>query len=228
MRGLSIVLPTYNERENLPILLERISRACKRIHYEMIVVDDNSPDGTALLAKSLKKKYPNLRVFVRRKERGLSSAIHFGIKKAKYNSVCVMDTDLQHPPELLPLLFKQLTYADIVIASRFVKGSKIMGLSTVRRIFSKLAIYLSYLFFPRLVVVKDPLSGFFAIDKELVKEKKFRLRGFKFLFELLVRGRWKRVTEIPFTFKKRRYGKSKLGFREFVNFFLLLLELRFQ
>ena len=168
MGGLSIILPTYNERENLPILLERISKACKRIRYEMIVVDDNSPDGTASIARNLKRKYKNLRIFVRKKKKGLASAIYFGIEKSKNNLVCVMDADLQHPPEIIPKMYQILERGgiDLVIASRFLKNSKLVNFPFYRYFLSKTAIFFIRSIFPKTKNIRDPLSGFFILKKK--------------------------------------------------------------
>jgi len=116
--------------------------------------------------------------------------------------------------------------ADIVIASRFVKGSKIKGLSFQRVKMSQLAIFIIHLLFPFSSKVKDPLSGFFLFRKSMLKGLKLRLRGFKFLLELLIRTKAKRVREVPFVFEERKHGKSKLNISEYFNFLLLLLELR--
>jgi len=210
MRGLSIVLPTYNERENLPILLKRISTACSSLKYEVIIVDDNSPDGTFELAKKLSKRNKQVRAFLREKKKGLASAIYYGVKKSKYSFVCVMDADLQHPPELITKMYTAIEKhrADIVIASRFVKGSKIKGLSFRRVKMSQLAIFIIHLLFPFSSKVKDPLSGFFLFRKSLLKSLKLRLRGFKFLLELLIRTKAKRVKEVPLFLKRESMERA--------------------
>ncbi len=223
----SVVLPTYNERENLPVVIKRLISACKDSSFEVIVVDDNSPDKTYEAAKFLARKIKNVRVFVRERKMGLSSAILLGVRRSKYKYVCVMDADLQHPPELVPLLVRNLATYDIVIASRYLKGSKIAGLSFFRKLASRFVIYLIYLFFPQLRKIKDPLSGFFAFKKSLIKEKRFKMKGFKFLLELLLGNSFSKIKEVPFEFGKRKYGKSKAGIKEGISFLYSLLKLRF-
>ena len=228
MKTLSIVIPTYNEKENLPILIKKLQKILKEKKYEILIVDDNSPDGTGLLAKKISKKYKNIKVFIRKKKLGLSSAILFGIKKSKYKLVCIMDADLQHPPSLIPKMISTLENkkADIVIASRFAPGSKIKGLTNSRVFLSRFGIFLSKLFFPKISNIQDPFSGFFLLKKYLIKNFKLQTKGFKFLLEFLIKSNPKKIEEIPFIFEKRKRGKSKLTKKEFFEFLKLLIYLR--
>lgn len=222
----SVILPTYNERKNLPVVIRRLISGCKDYEFEIIVVDDNSPDKTYEVARSIAKKIKNVKIFVRKSKMGLSSAILFGIKKSKYRFLCVMDADLQHPPELVASLVKELKTYDIVIASRYLEGSKVIGLSLPRKLVSRFLLWFIYLLFPQLRKVRDPLSGFFAFRKSLVERKKYRLIGFKFLLELLLKSPSSKIKEIPFKFGKRKYGRSKAGIKEGINFLYFLLKLR--
>jgi dolichol-phosphate mannosyltransferase len=220
---ISIILPTYNEAENIKRIVREIIKVCEKNfkNFEILVVDDNSPDGTAKEAKKIKNE--KVKVFVRN-ERGLATAIKFGIEKAKYNIVCVMDADGQHPPKYIPLLYKKLvkSNADIVIASRFLRESKTYY-SKIRKIMSLLGNFFISILFPK-IKSSDPLSGFFILKKSSINLKKINGIGFKFLLELLAKQELK-IEEIPFEFKKRERGKSKLNFKEILNFISLLFHL---
>ena len=217
---ISVVIPTYNEAENVRILIPKIRNVLGK-RCEIIVVDDNSQDGTAEVAKKLGSK-----VISRPYKMGLSSAIMKGIKAAKNEIVVVMDADLQHPPEAIPKLIKNSNSYDVVIASRYVKGGKIKGWSIFRKITSKIAISLAKLLLPNIREVKDPESGFFLVKRSQVLSisNKLKLEGFKFLLELLSVGSF-RFKEVPYTFRSRKYGESKFNLKETLNYLLLLLKL---
>lgn len=204
------------EKENLPIILKRLEKILNDFDYEILIVDDNSPDKTAEIAKEFAKRNKRIKVFVRKKRKGLASAILCGIKKSKNEIVCVLDADLQHPPELIPKMFKKLEEkkADIAIASRFIEGSKIEGLNFLRRFMSRIGSFVITTLFPKISHIHDPLSGFFILKKEVIRGIRFKALGFKFLLEVLVKGNYREVVEIPFTFHKRRAGKSKLTLKE--------------
>ena len=126
-RALSIIIPTYNEKDNIIPLVEQIDHALANYDYEIVFVDDNSADGTAELARSLSSKYP-IEVVVRRNERGLASAVVEGIRHATGQYIGVMDADLQHPPEILPNLMQKVrSGVDIAVASRYVEGGGCQG-----------------------------------------------------------------------------------------------------
>ena len=119
---LSLIAPTFNEKENIAPLVERVHKALSQYSYELIIVDDNSPDGTAEAVKSLSRKYP-VKVIVRTDERGLASAVVAGFKEAKGGVLGVIDADLQHPPESLPLLLDAIRKgADVAVGSRYIQG----------------------------------------------------------------------------------------------------------
>ncbi|MEM5831758.1 MAG: glycosyltransferase [Candidatus Aenigmatarchaeota archaeon] len=224
-KKISIVIPTYNERENIKKIIPEIVKICEKNFedFEIIVVDDNSPDKTYEEVKKFKDE--RIKVFVRKKEKGLASAIKFGIEKSKYKYVCIMDADFQHPPKFIPKLYEKLieNSADISIASRFLDKS-VKRAKKIRIFFSKIAIFLISSFFPNLNKVSDPLSGFFLLNKEKVNLKEMKCIGFKFLFELLAKQKLK-IVEVPFKFEKRKEGKSKMGFKEVYNFLKLFLTL---
>lgn len=208
--SLSIIIPTYNERENIARLIESVSAILKKDHlsHEIIIVDDNSPDGTAELIGSLKKKYASL-VLVRRSGKlGLSSAVMAGIAKARAPVVAVMDADFSHPPALLPRMYDKITEGcDFVIGSRYIPGGKIVGWTFYRKLQSRVATLLARFFTP----VRDPVSGFFMIRKRVITGQKIDAKGFKICLEILMRGNYYSTCELPMTFVNRKSGKSKAG-----------------
>lgn len=223
---LSVIVPTYNERENLGELLARIDRALKGCGapYEVIVVDDSSPDGTAELAKELSKAYP-VKVLKRPGRLGLASAVLSGLKVAEGEAVAVMDADLQHPPELLPRMLEELRACDVVVASRYVKGGSVRGWPLLRRLTSRGATLIAGILIPKVRGVRDPMSGYFMFRRSAVEGAVMNPRGFKLLLELLVKGKVSGVREVPYTFSTRIRGKSKLGAGEVFNYLLHVLAL---
>ncbi|WP_297460684.1 glycosyltransferase [Thermococcus sp.] len=214
----SVIVPTYNERDNLEELLERISRAMRDYDYEIIVVDDDSPDRTWEFAQKLSEKYP-LRVIRRTDEKGLSSAVIRGFKEASGDVFVVMDADLQHPPEKIPELVKAIEEgADIAIASRYVPGGAVKNWYWYRKLISRGAIMLGRLALPKIRDVKDPVSGFFALRREVVEGIELNPIGFKILMEILIKGRYNKVVEVPFTFGLRKAGESKLTGKTMIKY----------
>ncbi|MBW2995091.1 glycosyltransferase [Candidatus Woesearchaeota archaeon] len=160
--NLSIIIPTYNEAENISSLIQDIYKHVN--DAEIVVVDDNSPDGTADIIQSLKKKFKNLKLLIRKEEKGLSSAVLAGFKIASGQNYCVMDADYSHPPEFIPRLRKELDDADMIFASRYVKGGGCENWPLLRRFISKFATILAR----QLTSVKDPMSGFFMLKKHII------------------------------------------------------------
>ena len=215
---LSLISPTFNEKENITPLVERVHKALSKYSYELIVVDDNSPDGTSELAKSLSSKYP-LKVIVRTSERGLASAVVAGLDQATGEVLGVLDADLQHPPEEIPALLEAIRGgADVAIASRYVEGGNIEGWSTKRAIISKGAKLLATILLPSTREIKDPLAGFFLFKRKVIDGAVLTPTGYKILLEVLVRGNASQIAEVPYTFKERERGKSNLTIREQLNF----------
>jgi dolichol-phosphate mannosyltransferase len=215
---LSLIVPTYCEGQNIAELIERVHQSLSNCGYELIVVDDNSPDGTSELAESLSRKYP-IRVITRRNERGLASAVVDGFRQAKGEILGVIDADLQHPPEILPELLKEVKGgADVAIASRYVKGGGSAGWSMKRRIISRGSKVLAGLLLPSVRGVKDPLSGFFLLRRRVIDGVALSPTGYKILLEVLVRGKANEITEVPFIFKERERGESNLNAGEGINY----------
>jgi dolichol-phosphate mannosyltransferase len=227
--GLSVIVPTYNEAENIGELIERVEASLKGLDFEVIVVDDSSPDGTAEIAEELGKAYGNVKVVRRPRRMGLASAILDGMKVAKYELVAVMDADLQHPPELLPKLLEEARKGyDVVVASRYVEGGGVEEWSLWRRLVSRGATLLAHALLPRTRKVRDPLSGFLLFKKGVVEGVQLNPIGYKLLLEVLVKGRYGSVAEVPYAFKARRRGRSKLGLREVFDYVVFLFKLRRQ
>ncbi|RLF84624.1 glycosyltransferase family 2 protein [Thermococci archaeon] len=215
---ISIIIPTYNERENLEELFERVSRALEDRDFEIIIVDDDSPDKTWEKAEILGKIYP-VRVIRRTKEKGLSSAVIRGFEEVNGDIIVVMDADLQHPPEVIPKLIEAIEHgADISIASRYVKGGKVENWYWWRKIISKGAIMVGRVALPKIRDIKDPVSGFFALKKGVIAKTDLNPVGFKILLEILIKGQYERVVEVPFTFGLRRAGESKLSQKQIINY----------
>ncbi len=220
---LSIIIPTYNEKENIKILLEKINKEFEnnKINGEVIVVDDNSPDGTGKILEKLKEKYSYLNVIYRKGKLGLSSAVFEGIKISKGEILGVIDADLSHPPEKIPEMFRIIkgNEVDFVIGSRYIKGGKIEGWNIKRLIMSKIATLLARPF----TKIKDPMSGFFMIKKECIEKKEFNSQGFKILLELILKAEYKKIKEIPIIFINRTEGKSKAKTKEIFYYLKNLL-----
>ena len=223
---LAVVVPTYEERDNLPTLVERIDAALGGRRYRIVVVDDDSPDGTADAARSLGERYP-VDVIVRREERGLASAVVDGIRRSASRYVAVIDADLQHPPELLPGLLAAVEDADVAVACRYTPGGGVGAWSLPRRAVSKGATLLAHLILPAARLTPDPMSGYFLLRREVVEGAALDPLGYKILLEILARGAVGRVAAVPYTFETRLHGASKLGFREQVHYLRHLLRLRF-
>ena len=223
---LSIVVPTYNEAENLPHLLERIDHALGDVSYEVIVVDDDSPDGTWRVAESLSSRYP-VRVVRRRGQRGLGTAIVEGLRRAQGDYVAVIDADLQHPPELLPTMLRAAEEkgADIVVATRYAPGGGVEGWSRLRLLMSRAAGLLAHLLLPEARKTSDPMSGYWLVRRSLLEGMELRGESWKVLLEILVRAPGARVEEVPYVFQRRERGESKLGPRAMLDYVRDLLRL---
>jgi dolichol-phosphate mannosyltransferase len=213
-RLLSVVVPTYNEAKNIKTLVKKVFGALEAlrpygIEGEVVIIDDNSPDGTADIAKNLAKGIPEIKVVVRKGERGLSSAILKGFKIAKGDILLVMDADLSHPPKLIPDLVTPIVKGkcDMTIASRYMRGGGTEDWPMKRRVVSWGATVLAHLVTP----VKDPMSGFFALRRSVIEGVRLDPKGYKIGFEILGRGNYKKVLEVPYKFKDRKAGKSKMS-----------------
>ena len=212
----SIIIPTYNESQNILKILKSIQdNLPKNTKAQTIVVDDNSPDGTGKLVEEYiqnVKKLANhtIEVIHRKTKDGLSSAILKGVQLATGNTIVVMDSDLSHPASLLPKMIDALKHPkyDIVVASRYINGGAIVGWTRKRKFLSRLATFIAKRGLG--VPTKDPMSGFFAFKKPVIQGLSFDAIGYKMLLEILVKAKNANVLEIPYTFTNREFGKSKL------------------
>ncbi len=230
---LSIILPTRNESGNVHLLLSRIESATQGIPTQVVFVDD-STDETPQVIQEIGDLFPLTTTLIVRKpeERtdGLGGAVVRGLQAAQAPWVCVMDADLQHPPEIIPLMLDraQKSNADMVIASRRTAHSNAKSLGAWRTAVSRSLDTLARMMFPsHLRKVSDPLTGFFLLRKEGIQVDQLRPRGFKILLEILVRFPKLRVAEVPFEFGTRHAGKSKASPNEVFKYLSLLWTLRF-
>lgn len=229
---LSVVLPCFNERENLAPLLERLQHALAAIAWEAIIVDDDSPDRTWDAAKTIAARNPRVRVLRRVGRRGLASAVVEGMLASAAPYVAVMDADLQHDEALLPAMLEALRggRADIVVGSRHVGGGSVGGgFSPARQSLSDMGTRAANLLLGDRAI-RDPMSGFFMAPRDLVEEAAPRLsaQGFKILLDLLLSVAPRtRVLEMPYGFRPRHAGQSKLDARVLLDFIGLLLDKSF-
>lgn len=224
---LSVVLPSFNEAGNIPILIDLLDKALSGIAWEAIVVDDNSPDGTTEVARAIAGRDPRVRVIRRIGRRGLSGACIEGILSSSAPYVAVMDADLQHDETLLPMMLATIRTddTDLVVASRKVEGGTVgEGLSAVRAWGSNIANGLAQKLLN--VTLSDPMSGFFMIRREKAESLAPRLspQGFKILLDLVSSANGSlKIKELPFTFRERQHGESKLDTLVTLDYFGLLL-----
>lgn len=223
---ISIIIPTFNEAQNLTILIPRIFEIMNQngLKAQVIVVDDNSPDGTWEIAQNLAHSF-NLKLVRRFDERGLSSAVLEGFRHAQGEILTVMDADLSHPPEKIPEMVKLIEagFADMVIGSRYVEGGEFKNWPPFRRFISKCATGMAKI----VCDIKDPITGFFSLKKKILNGIELNPKGFKISLEILVRCNLKKVIEIPITFTDRKFGESKLNQRVILDYIFHLLALFF-
>jgi len=214
---LSLVIPTYNEKENIEnLILEILSNFDKnKINGEIIIVDDNSEDQTGVIVENMKEKYNNIYVIHRDGKLGLSSAVLEGFMVSNGEILGVMDADLSHPVDKINEMFQSIQNgADMAIGSRYIKGGHIKGWNLHRKVLSKGATLLARIF----TEVKDPMSGFFMFKKEYFVKENINSKGFKILLELLVKLNYKQIVEIPYVFINRTKGKSKANTGEIIYY----------
>ncbi len=216
----SIIVPTYHEVDNLRPLLERIAGAMvsAKLPYEVIVVDDNSADGTEQIAATLVEEGHPLRLIVRKTERGLSTAVIRGLVEAHGDTLVSMDADLSHPPEKLPdmVAAARSPKVDFVLASRYISGAAIQkGWGLFRKLNSWVAVTLAKPF----TNASDPMSGYFALTRRRFQSAApLDPVGYKIALELIVKCRCHKIKEVPIFFADRQHGESKLNMREQLNY----------
>ena len=220
----SVIIPTYNEAENLPILIPQIFKIMhqNKLKAEVIIVDDDYPDRTWEIAQKLSSNL-NMKVIRRINEKGLSSAVLEGFKHTESEILTVMDADLSHAPERIPEMVKliQTGAADMVIGSRYIKNGKLKDWSYFRKFISKCATYMAKI----VCDLRDPMSGFFSFKKQILNGVKLNPKGFKIGLEIIIKGNLKNITEIPITFTDRKFGESKLNQKVIFDYVFHLLAL---
>ncbi len=227
---LSIIVPTYNEKENITALIMRIDTCLAKQSdhsWEIIFVDDDSPDGTAELIRSLSRDDRRIRCMQRLNRRGLSSACIEGMLASSASYLAVMDADLQHDERLLPHMLETLKAGDddLVVGSRYVAGGSVGEWGPVRARISSLATRLSHLVLR--VPVSDPMSGFFMLRRSAFLGTARHLSGvgFKLLFDIIASSPQPlRLKELPYTFRTRQFGESKLDGHVGWEYLLMLLD----
>jgi dolichol-phosphate mannosyltransferase len=224
---LSVVVPTFKERDNVALLVEKLTRTLIGVDWEVIFVDDNSPDGTAAVARAIGEKDGRVRCIRRIGRRGLAGACIEGMLASQARYVAVMDADLQHDETLLTGMLARLRAGDVelAVASRYVDGGSAAGLSSARR---EQASRLSTAVARSLlgVTLSDPMSGFFMMRRDRFEALAPQLssQGFKILLDIAATARGKLATaELPFVFAERRHGESKLDTRVALDFAALVL-----
>jgi dolichol-phosphate mannosyltransferase len=227
----SLVIPTYNEAKNIPHLMASLSSLLDqtlRHRYEIIVVDDDSPDRTWEVAQSLMPRYPFLRVMRRQQERGLSTAVIRGWQVAEGEILGVIDGDMQHPPEILLQLIDAIQRgADLAVASRHIAGGGVSDWSLARRLLSRGAQFLGLLILPHVVGrVSDPMSGYFMVRRSAIAEKPLSPVGYKILLEVIGRGDIYVLEEVGYVFQERTSGESKVTWKQYVEYLHHLIRLR--
>jgi len=223
---LSVILPTFNERANIPVMIERLSRALAGVDWEVIVVDDNSPDGTHGTARTIGAQDRRVRCIRRIGRRGLAGACIEGMLASSASYVAVMDADGQHDETLLAAMVAKLRdgRTDLVVASRYIEGVTGTGFSAARAKASHWSTALARNLLK--VELTDPMSGFFMLRRDVIDDlaPKLSTQGFKILLDIAATGRdTLRVAELPFVFGARYHGTSKLDARVALDFGQLLL-----
>jgi len=211
---LSVVVPTFNEAGSVTGLAERLQGARAGREWELVIVDDGSPDGTADIAAALAPRIP-VNLVRRAGKAGLASAVVAGFAAARGDVLLVMDADLSHPPETVPALVDAIAGgADLAVGSRYVVGGGVLDWPLKRRVVSRVACLMGNV----LVPVRDSTSGFFALRRSVIEGVTLNPIGFKIGFEVIARGRYTTVVEVPYTFRDRELGASKFGRREIMQY----------
>ena len=221
----ALVIPTLNEAGNMTALLDRVQIALARVDldYQLLIVDDDSQDGTADIVNEYSRRDPRIRLLVRKGARGLAGAVIYGWKHTDATFLGVMDADLQHPPETLPQLLNALREGnDIAIGSRYAQKHSISNWNALRHFISRCSTLATLPLQRNGLRIKDPLSGFFVVRRECIEGLDLQPYGFKILLEILVKGRIKKAVEVPFRFSARYAGSSKANIRVALQYFSLL------
>jgi len=222
---LSVVVPTRNEHDNIGPLLESLQNALRGLRVEVIFVDDSDDDTPEVIKDAARTMSSSLfhielehRLAGDARAGGLATAVVHGMNRAQAEYIAVIDADLQHPPEVLRVFHDQAVAqnADLILASRYIKGGSYRGLASVGRRFISVGLkWTAKLLFPgQLLRISDPLGGFFLLRRSLLADVSLRPVGYKILLELLIRCQWRQVLEVPYHFQARAYGQSKANMQQ--------------
>ena len=227
MYQISIVVPTYNESQNIEKLFERVDAVLKGIPYELVFVDD-STDNTPDVISELQKEHSNIVLRHRDTEKGLATAVLLGFSIASGKYIAVMDADLQHPPEILRSMYAVLlsSRSDFCIPSRFIPGGSDGGLNLYRKFVSATARYMGKIALRSLRNVSDPTSGLFMFRRSCIKNADLQPIGWKIMAEVLAMAHYRSICEIPYTFCERNAGESKLSKKVTEQYIIQLHNLR--
>jgi dolichol-phosphate mannosyltransferase len=218
MYDLTVIIPTFNEKSNIYNIVMAVDAVFHEhsLNGQILVVDDNSSDGTIGIVNDLKRTKHNVEILVREHDHGLSQSVTDGFSHASSDVFIVIDADFSHPPALIPALFREIRAGnEVVIGSRYMEGGGIRKWPLKRRVISIGATFLGRLLFPD---ITDPVSGFFAVRKSVVENAPLKPRGYKILLEVLGKGTWQKDKEIPFEFVDREIGSSKLKIRTIIEY----------
>jgi len=223
----SIFIPTYNERDNLPVLVSDLQEIMSGVPFEIIVVDDDSEDGTWRVAGELGRMYPNISLIRRIGRKGLSSAITEGFLLGRGKYLVVLDADLQHDARLIRSMLREIPACDVVVGSRYTETTSVPGWNSWRLKLSRAGTLLAQKVLRQ--KVSDPMSGFFMIHRRLIHEVADRLfrNGYKILFDILQKRPDLQVKELQYEFKPRVHGTSKLSAAVMLDFLDLLISRAF-
>jgi dolichol-phosphate mannosyltransferase len=229
---LSLAVPTFNEAPNIRPFLETLRENLDPLlgsRYEVIVVDDNSPDGTFEAAARIAANYPQLRLMRRTRERGLSTAVIRGWQVSHGAVLGTINADFQHPPAIFPEMMRRMESADLVVATRYAKGGSVGSFPPHRRVLSGCARTLGGLLIPEVFGrVTDPLSGFYLFRRDAIEGIELRPTGFKTLIEILGRGSIERVAECGYEMQSRRAGQSNVKWRHSLDYLVQLGRIRIE
>jgi len=212
---ITIVVPTYREAGNVSKLVDMVDAVMKdaKLEYEMLIVDDNSPDDIVEIVAGLTNSFPVRLIQPNGREKDLSLSVVDGVREARFETVLVMDADLSHPPEMIPKIVKPLETdgSRFVVGSRYTTGGSFDRDWSLWRFFNS---YIATMIARPLTECTDPMSGFFAFNRKLVDLDKLRPIGYKIGLELMVRGEFSGVSEVAIQFKNRKVGTSKMNFAQ--------------
>ena len=225
MYDLTVIIPTFNEEANIRNIVMAVDAVFHEhsLHGQILIVDDNSSDRTISIVHELMRTKENVQILIRENDHGLSQSVADGFSHAASEVFVVIDADFSHPPVLIPRMLEEIRKGhDIVIGSRYMEGGGIRKWPLKRRVISLMATFLGRLLFPD---ITDPVSGFFAVRKEVVDKAPLKPRGYKILLEVLGKGTWEKDVEIPFEFVDREAGASKLKLGTVIDYARQVLDI---